>query len=181
MHQASPGHQASTGHQASPGNLPESDAVMRRLRRLEDIEAARCVVTRYAAVIDSRELASLGDVFSADAELVTPWAHYRGIDEIRGFFTDALTRSREQRSHFVTNIEPTWIAPGEVRLHSYFLYVGAGGAASTIGWGTYEDRVRVDDDTALITFKSIALGRQTDLRQGWSGSSAKEAGSHESR
>ena len=58
-------------------------------------------------------------------------------------------------------------APGEVVVTSYFIYTFAGADTSIVGWGTYVDRVRIEDGVGRIAEKTISIGAHADSRVGW--------------
>lgn len=140
-----------------------------RLARFEDLEAARDVVLRYARVIDAGDPAALDTVFAADAQLAIPSGTRAGLAAIVDFYLTAAARDGERKMHFLSNVAPRWRASGRVEVDSYFLFTGTGAGASSLGWGTYHDRVTVADGDARITFKRIELRMKTDLAAGWPG------------
>ncbi len=145
-----------------------------RIARLEDLEAARAVAHRYVSVIDTGEFAALDTVFTPDAELVIPSGTIVGLAAIAEFYRTAAVRDGERKTHFVTNVSPRWLGPGDVELDSYFQFTGTGAGVSSVGWGTYQDRARVRDGTALLTSKRIELTMRTDLTRGWPGAGSSE-------
>jgi hypothetical protein len=141
------------------------DDITARLDRLELIEAAKAVTARYGRVIDAKDVAGLGGVFSDDVVLHLPSGDRRGIDAVRKFFAGAFAE-QGMRRHFLANQIAEVTADNEVRVQSYFLFMGADDH-SVIGWGAYDDRVRGRGDAARITDKTIVLDVHTDLQRGW--------------
>ena len=148
--------------------IPTSDTttLLARLDRLELAEEARSLAARYARACDARDLDELESVFAPDAVLETPHRALTGRDAVLGFYRDALKPEVTQR-HFLTNQQVEHVAPGVVRLRSYFLYTSAGDATSVLGWGTYVDDVERRDGGAVVVRKAIEVLSSNDVRTGW--------------
>lgn len=147
-------------------NPPDLTAVLRRLRRLEDMESARNHLHRYAETLDAPTPESVAELFAEDGVLHTGLGEFTGRAAIAAFYRDRLRADASEKRHFTVSPRTTWIAPGVVEIASYFLFT-ARGDASVIGWGTYLDRLRVDGDAALFTAKTIEVHMGTDLTRGW--------------
>lgn len=50
---------------------------------------------------------------------------------------------------------------------SYLLFTGSGPDKSTLGWGTYIDRIEVIDGVGHIAEKTIIISMNADSRAGW--------------
>lgn len=138
-----------------------------RLQRLEDIEAARGIFQIYAEVLDIPDAATVTRLFAPDAALHTPVGDFVGVSAIEDFYSSAFASDTSVKRHFIVNPRVVDTAPGQVRLESYFLYVGRADGASVIGWGTYDDLVDVSGPTPLFLEKTIAVHLGTDLATGW--------------
>jgi hypothetical protein len=137
-----------------------------RLERLETLEAARAASWRYAIAIDTVDFALLADVFTHDAVLTTSKGPRQGRDTIVDYYRTALANP-VHRKHWLTNQQVTWLSMGEARMESYFIYTFAGDDTSVLGWGTYLDRVRVEDGVGRICEKTIIVDVSADSRVGW--------------
>jgi SnoaL-like domain len=142
-------------------------ALARRLRRLEDVEAARGLFQTYAHVLDTPDPETVTALFTADAVLTTALGVAKGHDEIRAFFVRAFEKDPSIKRHFIVNPRATWLSEGRVRIESYFLYVGRGTGASIIGWGTYDDVIDVSGPEPLFAAKIIDVHVGSDLATGW--------------
>jgi hypothetical protein len=138
-----------------------------RLRRLEDIEAARGMYHLYAEILDEPDAGAVASLFAEDGVLHTPMGDFEGRGAIEDFFQKAFDADTSLKRHFIVNPRVVETHPGTVRLQSYFLYVGRGDEQSIIGWGTYDDVVDVTGPAPLFREKTIAVHVGTDLSQGW--------------
>jgi uncharacterized protein (TIGR02246 family) len=152
-----------TPAQHLPGSLAR---VAERLEMLETAERAREASWRYATAVDAADLDLLAQVFTDDAVLTTRKGPRQGRDEIVAYYAITLA-DPVARKHFLVNQTVTWIEPGVADMESYFLYTYAGEDTSVLGWGTYNDRVRVVDGVGCIAQKRISIDVHTDSRSGW--------------
>jgi uncharacterized protein (TIGR02246 family) len=143
-----------------------------RVRRLEAIEAARAALARYAAACDAQDIEAIAKLFSADATLAVPGREHHGRDEVVAFYLQAWQADPSAKSHFITNVEASWLGDDRVEVASYFLYTAAGDATSVIGWGEYRDVVSNAGADPVFERKSIAIRRAVDVRDGWAGAGA---------
>lgn len=137
-----------------------------RLDRHDDIEAARGILFDYAKVLDTPDPATVAGLFTVDGALHTAAGSCQGRPEIEKFFTAAFARDSSVKRHFITNARTTWLAPGRVRIDSYFLFVGRGDR-SVIGWGTYLDVVDVSGAEPRFAEKTIDVHLNSTLDDGW--------------
>ncbi|MFD0688618.1 nuclear transport factor 2 family protein [Actinomadura fibrosa] len=147
-------------------NEPDLDDLLRRLRRLEDMEAARNHLHRYAAALDTPAPDSIAALFTEDGVLRTRLGEFTGREAIAGFYRDRLAADPSEKRHFITSPRTTWAAPGVVEIASYFLFTARAGT-SVLGWGTYLDRLRIQAGAPLFTEKTIEIHMGTDLAKGW--------------
>lgn len=148
-------------------HLPGSVArVAERLERLETAERAREASWRYAVAVDTPDLDLLAQVFTEDAVLTTRKGPRQGRDEIVAYYGTALADPLA-RKHFMVNQKVTWIETGVAEMESYFIYTYAGEDTSVLGWGSYNDRVRVIDGVGYIEQKQISIDVHADTRSGW--------------
>lgn len=152
-----------TPAQHLPGSVAQA---AQRLERLETAERAREAAWRYAAAVDTPDLGLLAAAFTEDAILTTRRGSRQGRDAILAYYGEALA-DPVARKHFLVNQQVTWLAPGEAAMTSYFLYTYAGDDTSVIGWGTYDDRVRVIDGVGYLCEKRISIDVHADSRAGW--------------
>jgi SnoaL-like domain len=138
-----------------------------RVRRLEDIEAARGMYHVYADTLDVPDATTVAALFADDAVLHTPVGDFEGRAAIEDFYGKAFAADTSEKRHFVVNPRVVETGPSTVRLQSYFLYLGRGDAQSIIGWGTYDDVIDVSRPEPLFREKTIAVHVGTDLAQGW--------------
>lgn len=137
-----------------------------RIGSLEDAELARAATWRYATAIDDVDFEALTDVFTEDAVLTTRKGPRAGREVVVDYYRTALADPVERR-HFLMNQDVRPIAPGEVVVTSYFIYTFAGADTSIVGWGTYVDRVRIEEGVGRIAEKTISIGAHADSRVGW--------------
>lgn len=156
-----------TGNSAAPAADDEILAgLLERLERLETAESARETAYRYAKAIDAPDYELLAEVFSPDAKLTTRRGSRTSREAIVEYYREALAAPVARR-HFIVNQQVTWIAPGEARIDSSFVYTFAGDDTSILGWGTYIDRIRIDDGVGVIVEKTISIDTHADSREGW--------------
>jgi len=159
----------SRSDESDDGVTGDLASVLDRLRRLEEIESARCHCYRYAAVLDDPTPERIAALFAEQGTLRTRRGEFTGRAAITAFYRDRLAADPSEKRHFVVNPAATWLGPGLVEISSHFLFTGRGADTSTIGWGTYLDRIRIREDvgSALFEEKTIALQVGTDLETGW--------------
>ncbi len=144
-----------------------NDDVLARLERLETIEAARRASNRYALAVDTQDFELMETVFTADARLhLGGGREFSGRDAVVDFYRGRLDPNQQQK-HFIVNNDVTWTAPGRVDMTSYLLFTGSGLDKSTLGWGTYIDRIEVIDGVGYIAEKTIIISMNADARVGW--------------
>jgi hypothetical protein len=144
-----------------------TDDLEARVRRLEDIEAARGMYQVYAETLDVPDPKTVAALFTDDGVLHTPVGDFEGRPAIEDFYGKAFAADTSLKRHFIVNPRVVETRPGTVRLQSYFLYTGRGDAQSIIGWGTYDDVIDVSGPGPLFREKTIAVDVGTDLAQGW--------------
>lgn len=142
------------------------DALLDRVRRLEEIEIARNLLHTYAATMDDPTPEKVSALFTTDGVLRTKLGEFTGREAIAAFFAQRIDTDTETR-HFIANPRTRWLEPGRVEVASYFLFTGRMAGSSAVGWGTYLDVIAVDGDTALFADKSIQVEVRTDLAAGW--------------
>jgi hypothetical protein len=147
--------------------MTDITALLDRVQRLEEAEAARNLFHRYASTLDDPTPEGVAALFTEDGVLRTRLGVSTGRAEIAAFYRNRLAVDDAPKRHFIVNPRTTWVAPGVVEVASYFLFTGRGGDRSIIGWGTYLDRIRVTDGEALFEDKTITLEVGTDLESGW--------------
>ena len=149
---------------AADDQIPPS--LLERLERLETAEAARETAYRYAQAIDAPDFELLAGVFALDATLTTRRGSRTSREAIVDYYREALAAPLARR-HFIVNEQVTWLAPGEVRMHSSFIYTFAGDDTSILGWGRYVDHIRIDNGVGVIVEKTISIDTHADSREGW--------------
>jgi hypothetical protein len=138
-----------------------------RIRRLEDIEATRALLARYAAAADAASIVDMLPLFTEDAVLQTPRGDYNGSSGVERFFTEAWASDPSRKTHFVTNILPSWVRDSVVDANAYVLYVARAVGSSVIGWGRYDITTRVDDGTAKFCRFRLEMNMVTEIDKGW--------------
>jgi hypothetical protein len=146
---------------------PSLEALLERVRRLEEIETARNLLHRYAETLDQPTPETVAALFTPDGALHTRLGDCVGREQITTFFRDRLATDRSEKRHFIVSPRTTWLGPGRVAIAAYFLFTGRGDDRSILGWGTYDDVVRIVDGEALFEDKTIELHVGTDLQAGW--------------
>jgi hypothetical protein len=142
-------------------------AVLARLRRLEDAELARNLLHAYAAVLDDPTPEPVADLFAEDGVLTVPAGTFSGRGEIAAFYRSRFDPATGTKRHFHVNVRTRHVQDGLVEVASYFVFTGRPADASTIGWGQYVDLVRVVDGDARFVHKTITPDVNTDLASGW--------------
>lgn len=137
-----------------------------RLARLEEFEAARGLLHTYATVLDEPDEDTVLALFAPDATFTNPRGTYRGHAEIARGFREAWTADPSRKRHFIATPQLTSVEPGVVESRAEFLFLGRGDG-SVIGWGTYDDRIVVDQGRALFLSKTNHIALKTDLATGW--------------
>lgn len=150
----------------APGRR-DFDDLLRRVRKLEEVEAARNHLHAYSRTLDAPTPDTAAALFTEDAVLRTRLGTFTGREEIAAFYRDRLQADPSEKRHFLVTPRTTWIEPGLVEIASYFVFTARAQERSVLGWGTYTDLVRVADDCALISDKTISLHVGTDLATGW--------------
>ena len=146
------------------GQIPSG--LLERLERLETAEASRETAYRYAHAIDTPDFALLARVFAPDATLTTRRGSRTSRESIVDYYREALAAPLARR-HFIVNQQVTWLAPGEARVESSFVYTFAGTDTSILGWGRYVDLMRITDGVGVIVAKTISIDTHADSREGW--------------
>lgn len=137
--------------------------IERRTGRLEDIEQARVLLHSYAAVLDDPIPETIADLFDDYATLGTAKAKYVGRAQIVEFFRNARTTDNSVKRHFVMSPDVEWVAPGRVKLSSYFIYTARHSDRVVLGWGTYDDVVIVEPEWTRFAAKFIDIHFSGDL------------------
>jgi hypothetical protein len=151
------------------GNTSPMDnaELMARLERLETIEESRRASNRYALAVDTQDFDLMEKVFTTDAQLhLAGGREFAGRQAVVDFYRGRLDPSQKQK-HFIVNNDVTWISPGHAEMTSYLLFTGSGPDKSTLGWGTYIDRIEVIDGVGYIAEKTIIISTTADSREGW--------------
>ena len=152
-----------TPSQYLPGSIA---TVGRRVADLALMEQARAATWRYALAADAPDLDLLREVFSEDAVLRSRSGAKEGREAVLAYYAQALA-DPIGRKHLLTNQEVEVVGPAEAVVRSYFAYTYAGEATSILGWGSYVDRVRVEDGVARIFDKQITIDASGDVHPGW--------------
>lgn len=137
-----------------------------RIARLEAIEAAKGFFYTYAETLDAPDPEAVAALFVEAGELKTPIGDFAGREAIKNFYAEAFAADTSLKRHFLANPRAEVLADGNVRVESYFLYVGRGDG-SIIGWGTYDDVVSVADGDVRYVSKKIEIHMGTTLSEGW--------------
>lgn len=143
------------------------DALAERVSRLEDAEAARNLLHRYAAVLDDPTPEAVAALFTPAGVLSVPAGDFTGREEIAGFYRTRVGPGWAEKRHFITNIHTRSLGGGVVEIASYFLFTSREDAASGFGWGTYDDVIEVHGEDARFVHKTITPHVFTDLDRGW--------------
>lgn len=139
-----------------------------RVEAVEHADLARAATWRYATAVDTVDLGLLADAFTADAALTTRKGTRSGREVVVDYYRTALADPVERR-HFLMNQAVRALPSGEVMVTSYFIYTYAGVDTSIVGWGRYDDRVRIEDGIGRIVEKTISIDVHADSRVGWAG------------
>lgn len=137
------------------------------MSRLEDLEAARSVLHRYALAVDTLGAEAVAEVWAADGILRTRMGDFVGRAAVAGFFGERFAADPSRKRHFVLEPLLTWVEPGLVHNTSYFLFTAQGQDSSILGWGTYDDEIRIVDGEAQFALRHIQVVAAADPTQGW--------------
>ena len=147
--------------------MSDIEDLVARVRRLEDVEAARNMHHIYASTIDEPSAKTVAQLFAEDAVLNTPMGSFEGRQAIEDFYAMAFEADTSLKQHLITDVKVVSAEAGRVRLQSYFLFLGRGDDASVIGWGTYDDTVDVTGPEPIFVEKTIDIIVGTTLDAGW--------------
>lgn len=146
--------------------MSELDALLARVARLEEAEAARNLLHAYAEVLDDPMPEGVAALWVEDGVLSVPAGDLTGRGAIEGFYRDRLVGGPEKR-HFLMNVRTRSLEPGLVEVASYFVFTSREPDASGLGWGTYVDVIEVADGVGRFRRKTITPHVSTDLSHGW--------------
>ncbi len=146
---------------------PDAEALLARLRRLEDVEAARGLLASYARACDAQDLEAVVSLFGPDAQVAVPGASWQGREGVRQFYSEAWAADPSRKSHFVANVRAVSHQVDSVTVDSYFMYTAAGDRSSVLGWGEYRDEIDTSGPQPLFTRKEMSVTRAADVREGW--------------
>lgn len=147
--------------------MTDIEELMARVRRLEDIEKARNMHHVYAETLDEPNAKTAAQLFTEDAILHTPVGSFTGRNAIEDFYASAFEADTSLKQHLIVNPKVISAESGQVRLQSYFLYLGRGDDSSIVGWGTYDDTIDVSGPEPLFVEKTIGIIVGTTLDAGW--------------
>jgi hypothetical protein len=128
-----------------------------RVRRLEELGAARNVLTEYARVLEEHDPAAVARLFAPDATLETPSASVSGLRDIGAYFAQTFDTDHSTARHFLGNVRADWTGPGRATVSSRFLFAKSRGTGSVFGWGGYDAEVGIEHDTARFTSMTISV------------------------
>lgn len=155
----------------SPADSPTAAAVPEsladRLARLEDIEAARALLHRYAIAVDTQGSKEIAALWTDDGVLATRLGDFVGTASIIGFYDERFAIDSSRKRHFVAEPLLTWQGPGRVRNTCYFMYTAQTPESSMLGWGIYDDVIVVTDGVASFERRQIQVVAVGDPTQGW--------------
>lgn len=146
-------------------------AALGQLRQLQDAEEARNLLHAYAETLDDPTPERVAALFTEDGVLEVPSGTFTGRAEVQGFYRSRLGPDDGEKRHFLVNVRTRHLAPGLVEVASYFVFTGRHSDRSALGWGTYLDRIRVEERAgsrvARFAHKTITPHLATDLDAGW--------------
>jgi hypothetical protein len=147
------------------GHAPEG--IEERLAAMEGAEAARIALSSYCSAVDAQDLRAMSSLLDRAVVLSIGDLTVEGYDNVVEFFRSAFADDPSRKSHFVTNMVPRWLGRGDVHIDSYFLWTAGADSQSIIGWGTYSDRVKVDNGVGKFTSIEIAIRHVGEIGDGW--------------
>lgn len=145
----------------SPRTLDE------RIQRLEDLEAARGLLHRYALAVDTIGPEGASALWTDDGVLQTRLGDFTGPEEIAEFFRERSEADPSVKRHFICEPLLTWIEVGRVLNTSYFMFTGQGTDSTTLGWGTYDDTIVITHGQARFARRHIRVVASGDPTTGW--------------
>ena len=145
----------------------QNQGVEARLEALEGAEAARIILAKYAAAVDAQDLKAVSALLDQEVTLSAGEMSVEGYENVVQFFQSAFDNDPSLKSHFVTNIEPSWIGQGQLNVDACFLWTGGTDSQSIIGWGTYSNRVSVKNGDAKFTAITLTISHMGEIGEGW--------------
>jgi hypothetical protein len=133
-----------------------------------DPTAARLAIletlNRYTWGYDVRDLALLGDTFTADAVFTIElaghagWGPYQGRQAIVDWLAGIMQTQSDQRRHCVSNHLFRTLGAAGATVDSYLtLFAVENGSPRLVATGTYRDELVDDDGAWRIRRKTLAL------------------------
>jgi hypothetical protein len=124
-----------------------------QMARLLAKEACRSLAHDYARACDLNDAAAVAGMFLDDAILVAGDHTFRGRPAIEKFYVDALGATT---CHIVGAMALDATADDVVEAQATFMAVEVAGEARLL-WGTYVDRIVVQDDRARFAARRITI------------------------
>ncbi|MEI9851330.1 MAG: nuclear transport factor 2 family protein [Sphingomonas sp.] len=129
-----------------------------RIRRLEDIEEVRQLVTDYAALLDARDMEAYADLFARDGAWIGPVvgaAH--GREAILALMRANLDPAPPGANHLVSNIVVAIDGDaGTARSRWTYVVPDAQGGPSLAISGRYDDRVVREDGRWRFAARTVS-------------------------
>ncbi len=150
---------------AGRGGDDESEGLVRRLQRLEDLECVRGVLLAYPAAVDGQDLEALRRLFHTDVHLVSR-SDVHGREAALDYFARFFASNWRDTRHYVANLV-VGVDGDEATATSYYHQTAVVDGQSVIGWGTYRDRVARTDQGWQITEKVNHVLAMTPIAAGW--------------
>ena len=146
-------------------------AIERRLRLLEDIEAVRNVVNRFAFAVDAADIDSLEAIFHPEI-LIVSRRRASGIAESLAYYREFFSSDWSNTRHFITNTVIKVVGDTASADSAYFQTATVGNR-SVVGWGKYIDELQRVGQNWLLIAKTNRVEAMTDIQEGWAGGAVR--------
>lgn len=140
--------------------------VLRRIDRLEALEAIRDLDARYCRALDDGDWDALVSLFTEDGEFVG-LSRATGRAELRSFFAGLADAGLTAFWHHVTNLEIVLDSEDTARARSFLWQPCVQDGVPHIAAGRYTDSVRRVDGTWCYVTKQVSFDYFVPLTEGW--------------
>ncbi|MDI2030227.1 nuclear transport factor 2 family protein [Saccharopolyspora sp. TS4A08] len=143
-----------------------TDDLLRRLSRLEALEAIRDLDARYCRALDDGDWDALVSLFTEDGQFVG-LSRATGPAELRAFFTGLADSGLTAFWHHVTNLEITLDGEETARARSFLWQPCVQDGVAHIAAGRYVDSLRRVDGSWRYARKQVSFDYFVPLTEGW--------------
>jgi hypothetical protein len=159
------------------GVTDDGSSLEGRVARQETAEGARRLIAGYARAVDAQDAGALAALCAPTIVITTGGVAFRGLGEVRDFFTGDWSNYPATRRHFVTNVAMDALTPTSAQTSASFLFVSAAEDVPRIGWGAYRFTFeRQASGDMRIGAIEMSVEVDVDIRSGWAAELADAGG-----